>query len=172
MKDELNPEVVEQARALYVAGGVTLEQIAEQSKSLFGQEIPYETLRVIARNNSKIWTVERNAETSDISGEVDEIRRIIFEQIVTESQEGYFVALDDLDRAEEVYDMLFDMQVEYPGAIKGDIKRIKPRGVDHNLVNAYMNLLSKSKIDINIGASAKTSFEQVVELIEGVNSAD
>lgn len=157
MKDGYSDEYLSRLKDFFLNNpGVSLEEIAANSEQLFGRPISFELVRRIVRP----WQVERNAVTAesatDISGEVNTIRRVIFRQIVAAEQGGFFISGPQVDEAAEI--------IKSAG-LEIEVVSLRPGGIDHNLVNAYMNLLAKSNLKFNLeNTSAKTSRERALEL--------
>ena len=153
-----NAEYFEAAKELYL-GGMSLQNIANDSTELLGMPIAYDQLNAFSVKNK--WVIAKGNRTpsvkdDDIKYQVDTLRNIVFNQLVAESESELLLFLGEEQR-DLVIDFLKENQIEY--------KDFTPRGVDPQLVNAFMGLLTKSKdagIE-NLGKTAKTSRQQVIE---------
>lgn len=150
-------EVWERLREFYLANPqFDLTDIAAASAQICGKEVAYADLKARATN----WDIERNqldaAPEKDVASEVNHIRRIVYEQIIAASQNGLML-VGDFDRQE--------VMVALNGIKNLKIVTMRPGGVDAQMVNAYMNLLQKSNVRLDLGIqSGKTSREQVMDL--------
>lgn len=150
-------------RRSFVESNMTLEEIASLSESIVGQHVSYEQVKDRSkRDPAGSWEILRAAyrssnAKSDIAEEVDTIRQLVYRQIVHSSLSGVFVYGDvDLDDVRK--------------AIKGvrgveGCAQINP-SLDASYVNSYMNLLAKSGKSGLPRPSAKSSRQQVIDLIK------
>lgn len=161
---DLNAEMVEILKNHYVTSDLTVDKLAGMSKKLVGKQIPRETINTYVKRN--MWNVERNrirsekgSDAGKIQQELDEIRELVYKQIVQGAKKGLFLT-GDFDR-EEVMELL--------SGIDGvEVSKINPRGIEPSWVNAYVNLLDKSKVIDNLkpsGVSGKTALQQAEELV-------
>lgn len=157
MKDGYSDEYLARLKDFFLNNpDVSMEEMANNSEQLFGKAIPFELLRKTVRP----WMVERTATAAenagDISHEVNTIRRVIYRQIIAAEQGGIFISGSQAEEAVEI--------IKSAG-LDIEITTFRPGGVDHNLVNAYMNLLAKSNLKFNLdSSSAKTSRERALEI--------
>lgn len=158
-------DTIDTLRATFIENPkLGIKEVARRSEEIVGQKIQYDNLRHIARNDEEgNWHVLKRAhqasgKDADINHEVDHIRRLMYRELALTGEEGLLI-IGNYDQ-EEVRAAL--------GGIAGiEIKEFGSRRIDHNLVNAYMNILSKSNMELNVqGTSAKTPREQVLDLIE------
>ncbi len=154
---DYNEEYLEAAKRLFL-GGMSLDDIAEQSEELLGMPIARDRLNGYSVKYK--WVVEKGQNKSkpsdDVKVQVDAIRNLIFAQIVAESESGLLVSLDE-DQHDLVETFLKEQEVTY--------KYVAPRGINPQLVNSFMGLLTDSKgagIE-NLGRTAKTSRQQIIE---------
>lgn len=158
---ETSPEAIRLLKEYYLSSFCTYKDLATLSESICSQKIAYTNLIEYIRFDPEgDWEVTRNslqfANRDDVTQEVNDIRKIVYQQIIALSENGLLL-VGDIDES--------DVKKRLEGL---DIKlvRIRPGGVDGNLVNAYMNLLQKSNIPINApGSSSKTPLEQGIDLI-------
>lgn len=159
---EYNEDYLARAREIYLESGMSTNDIADRSAELLGQVITRDRLRFYATQGG--WPVERNKlrgkspeKNDDIKAEVDTIRRIVFEQIKAESESGLLISPDNLEQKQAVIKFLDEQHIIY--------RDVSAKGIDPQLVNAYMSLLTRRKeIGIeNIGASAKTPLQKGME---------
>ena len=156
-----NEEIIQRAEHAYVEDGISLESISELSQDLLGMKVPFDTIKLWSKDyhwrKKKIEKENRgdNKPVDSVVDEVNVIRKIIFEEIVAKSRSGLMVTGDNIDEARVILD-----------GIEGiDIREVSPTGTDSSLINSYMNLLSKAKVDFtNMGRSAKTTRQQVMDL--------
>lgn len=158
-------DTIDTLRAAFVENPkFSIKEVSRRSEEIVGQQIQYDNLRLIARNDEEgNWHVLKRAyqasgSNADINHEVDHIRRLMYRELALTGEEGLLI-IGNYDQ-EEVRDAL--------GGIPGvEIKEFGSRRVDHNLVNSYMNILSKSNMELNVqGTSAKTPREQVLDIVE------
>lgn len=157
-------DLLARLKAYYLANpGLSMEAISELSEQLVGQHVPSDRLKVYAKNDKTgNWFVERNRRegagqtNKDIIEEIHNIRRMVYEQLVSSHQSGLLL-LGDFDHDE----VTLYLAKRFPNI---DFVEIRPGSIDPALINAYMGLLSKSKANLDITSSAKTSYEQALEL--------
>lgn len=160
---QFSPDILARLKNAYLDNpSLSFEDLAARSAELVGQAISLERLKVYARTDpTGNWYVERNRKLgtgggTDIVEEINFIRRMVFEQIMFSHTSGLLLCGDfDKDEVTEYLD------AQFPSI---DIVDIRPGGLDPALVNSYMGLLSKSKFDLNLTSSAKTSYEQALEI--------
>lgn len=162
MHSRFTDDLVRRAREIYLGNEhLTLRELSKQSANLLGQETGYDRLKDWATVG--YWRVEKKRKyptPSSISDEVDHIRRIVYNQIVTAATSGLYLS-GEFDK-EAVLRAIADI----PG-IK--ISKIKPQALDLSAVNAYTNLLARIKVAVHAPeASAKTDREKAMELIREV----
>lgn len=146
---------------------LTVKDVADRSKEVCGVAVKYVDLREVARRAD--WAVKRSqfqeavntsavSDDDNVVSEVNHIRRIIYRQITAASEAGVMITGEGAD-----YDTIKEALAGIP-----DIKvvKLRPGGVDAQMVNAYMNLLSKSNVKLDLGGnvSGKTAREQALEL--------
>lgn len=160
-KSKYNKDLMAGALEVYLANPkLTLVELSEKSEELLGQKITLDSLKDVAA--AEKWAVKRSAvvpddSTDEIVQEVMTIRRILFEQIVNESRSGLMITGENLDK-EEIGRRLTGLDLE--------VAEVSPRGVDAQVINAYMNCLAKTGISIKgLGSSAKTSHQQALEVV-------
>lgn len=152
-------DYLNKARDLYLTNPtLNVSDIARLSSDLLGQPIDPDTLRLHAQKEG--WAAQKARENfkpnMSITEEVNQIRQVVFRQIIAAEHGGVFVTGPQLSQAVELLKN---------AGLEVELLDLKPGGVDHNLVNAYMNLLAKSKININLDSvSAKTPRELAIEL--------
>jgi hypothetical protein len=153
---DFNEEYLEAAKRLFL-GGMSLDDIAEQSEELLGMPIARDRLNGYSVKYK--WVVEKgqnkSKQSDDVKVQVDTIRNIIFAQIVAESESGLLISLE-----KNQYDLVTGFLDEKKITYKDVPCRINPQ-----LVNSFMGLLTDSKgagIE-NLGRTAKTSRQQVLE---------
>lgn len=163
---DYNEEYLEAAKRLFLAG-MSLDDIAEQSEELLGMPIAKDRLNGYSVKYK--WVVEKGQNKSkpsdDVKVQVDTIRNLIFAQIVAESESGLLVSLGE-DQRDLVINFLNENEIVY--------KDFTPRGINPQLVNSFMGLLTDSKgagIE-NLGRTAKTSRQQVVEEVHRADEED
>jgi hypothetical protein len=160
----VHKETYDKLREYFVNSNCTLEELANISKKVAGQQVSIDSLKDRARRDPVgTWEVlraaRRSAETKgDIPLEIETIRRLLFTQIAHSSLSGVFiygnVNLGDVRKA-----------VEGIEGIEG-CEQINPR-LDSSIVNAYMNLLQKSqKGGLSKGTSGKTTLQQTIEMVK------
>ena len=137
---------------------LNLQDLSKRSEELFGRKIEHSAVR----NYASGWEAERNALRGgevDVSSEIDDIRRALYRQIIALSEPGLIVT-GEIELAKSALAGVPGLSIKETGT------------VNHQDVNAYMNLLSKSKYDIKPGASAKTSQQRAIEIArEHVNGS-
>lgn len=152
-----NQDALNQLKTFALANpAVPIEQIALRSKSICGQEISYDRLKIYAeRDPDGPWLIQRSAQkTDDVSSEVNHVRRIVYSQIVAQNEGGLLLTGDFDEQA--LTEMFEGTTVK--------ISRVNPNSADAALINAYMNLLSKSNVNFSLGdTSGRSSREQVIE---------
>jgi hypothetical protein len=156
---EHSDELIEAAKAAYLKSNMSMAELARNSQSLIGQHISLNKLLYYSRRDSEgRWDVLRKANPDKVSREINHLRGLLYEQIVANAEGGFFVTGEDLDEA---------VLIETLSQIDGiQIRKINPGSTEPALVNAYMNILAKANITTDIGVSAKTSREQVLDAIE------
>lgn len=172
--DTTNPEVLEGARQLVISG-MSFQEVVDKSEMLLGQKVSLDRIKRESSLHPDLWVVARRGpeSRSDIATEVDTIRHLMFETIVASSQEGIWIPIINKDNETTIMRLIRSIEAELVSYGCGEIRRIKPKGLDHNLVNAYMGLLSKSNVNLDIGASAKTSREQAMDIVaEALDESD
>lgn len=141
---------------------VDIRKLSGMSEEICGKKVEYEFIKSQARDGN--WVERRNAlnkkPENDISSEVDHIRRIVYSQIVSANESGILITSDEAN--------LLETAVRLLEGIEGiRIVRIKPGAVDATMVNAYMNLLSKTNANLNLGTTnGKTEREQAFDMFE------
>jgi len=135
---------------------MTLEKLSKLSQNLLGQKIELEIIKVWSKEDS--WHTQRNQIVTGPSVEVEHIRQIVYRQIVAASEGGILITGEA---------QMAEIEKALSG-IKGiEIVQFNPN-IDPQLINSYMNLLSKSNVKVSMGnTSAKTSRQQALELISG-----
>lgn len=147
-------------REIYIGSpNLTLKELSDMSQDLCGKFVDLDA--IATRSRIEGWDVERNALRNDntsVASEVHHIRQIVYQQIVAANESGLLL-VGDFDH-EEVTSLL--------KGIEGlRVTKLRPGGVDAAMVNAYMNLLAKSNIRLDmVGASGKTSREQGLDLFK------
>lgn len=146
---------------------LTLKDLPAYAESITGKSFKYPDIKNFADTNG--WEVARtkylaeNGSNIDTSGgsviaEVNHIRQIVYQQIVAANESGLLLT-GDFDR-DEVTALL-------SGIDNLKIVKLRPGGVDAQMVNAYMNLLTKSNVRLDLGTtSGKTSREQLFDAVE------
>lgn len=132
---------------------LSVRTIAEMSEKVFGRHISPDTLKDFVQRGG--WQALRNSSavsSEEISREVNDIRKIVYHQIVNNSSGGILI------RGDVSYDEILER-------LDGlEVTLVYIENTDPGLVNAYMNLLAKSKLDLNLSSgSAKTPRQQVIE---------
>lgn len=168
--DNLNRQAIERLKEQYIHSELTALELAQISADLVGQEVSVDTIRYqIKRESWQVLRAAARAETDADEGslvvdELSQLRRLYYQQIIASTQEGLLVT-GQFDR-DEFHARLADLD----GI---EIISFSPRGIDHNDVNAYMNLLTKSGVEISVrGISAKTGRQQAIELVGALDSGD
>ena len=158
---EFNEDYLARAREIYLTRNLSIDDIADQSAELLGQSIERGRLRAYSIEGN--WAVEKSKalgkspQSDDVKTEVDTIRKIVYNQIVAESESGLLVKFDNPEQRKQVTEYLRKLELVFVD--------FQPGGVDAQLVNAYMGLLTKSK-EIGLesrGQSAKTTRQQVLD---------
>lgn len=173
---DYHPEIWTRLKEYYFSHpGISLRQTAARSAMICGKSVKYGDLKPIAQREN--WEVERNrllaqvaiqandeleavdAEADNVINEVNNIRRIVYRQIVAASENGLLLT-GEFDR-----DAVIALLTGIPDL---KIVKLRPGGVDAQMVNAYMNLLAKSNVRLDLagGVSGKTSREQALEVID------
>ena len=148
-------ELVGNVQEFYVNNpGLSSRAIADMSEKVFGRHISPDTIKDWIQRGG--WQALRNgassASSEEISREVNDIRKIVYHQIVNNASGGILIRGDV--SYEEVLERLEGFEVTL----------VYVESTDPGLVNAYMNLLAKSKLDLNLSTgSAKTPRQQVIE---------
>lgn len=128
------------------------------SRDLCGKHVDLDAIKT--RSRIEGWEIERNSlknSSEDVVSEVHHIRQIVYQQIVAASESGLML-VGEFDH-EAVMRLL-------SGIENLKVIKLKPGAVDASMVNAYMNLLTKSNIRLDmVGASGKTSREQGIDLL-------
>lgn len=157
-----NSEVAISLRTFFLANpSMDLRQLARLSESICGQEVPYEKVKELAGREN--WEVQRAAkkgdeEVDDVLAEVQHIRRMVYQQMVVANEAGLLVT--GLPEMLETASNLL-------GSLGENVKvvRIRPGGLDASMVNAYMNLLAKTNMNLNMkSGSGKTGRQEAIEL--------
>ncbi len=158
MSNPITSDKWSKLRRTFVESDITMRQLARQAPAVIGAEVTYEAIRKQA--NLDGWTKDKerhSAQATNISAEVDGIRQLLYDYILSSGQEGLFVFGDDLDRLKQQI-------IELPGVEKVQLTKSK---VDINAVRVYMDLLNKSGANIQLtNTTGKTSREQVIELTQ------
>lgn len=158
-----SPEAIRKLKEHFLSTTISIPELAAMSQVICGQNVNYDALiEYVHHDPEGDWEVTRNslnfARSENVGEEVNHIRQIVYQQIIAANESGLLI-VGEFDES-EIKERLSDMK----DTIK--IVRIRPGGVDSAMVNAYMNLLSKSNIPINIsGSSAKTAREQGLDYI-------
>lgn len=161
----LNREDIEKLKDVFVhTPGMSPERLAGISADIIGREVDVELVKHYVKKEK--WVIERNSvrsneeknETDDIFVEMDIVRRILFSQIVACAKSGLFIS-GNFDK---------DEVVRLLSTVDGidEISPVSPRGIDHNLVNSYMNLLQKGNFEIKQRGTGKTGRQEAMELFE------
>jgi hypothetical protein len=155
---QYSEDLIERAREIFLANPeLSFAELSRQSANLLGFHIELDSLKEYAAKGN--WAVQRSAlqgnkSDTDIISEVNIIREILFSQILAESRTGLLIT-GNFDK-EEIAHRLSGLDIK--------IVEFSPRGVDPQLVNAYMNCLQKAGIKLEgLGTSAKTSRQQIIE---------
>lgn len=161
-------DFVNHAKEVFLANEhLSLSMIAKQSKELLGQQIDVHRLKKIAKENGD-WQVVKKAKYASssrpsISDEVEQIRQAVFDSIVAAVSGGIFISGDFNE--DEVMEAIIDI----PGV---NIKYIDPAALPLDAVNAYTNLLSRTKTPVTpTGVSAKTEREKAIDLYREVQES-
>ena len=146
---------------------IDYEKLAEMSASICGQEVVLDAIKRESAADGN-WYVERNSrqygKTDEISEEINHVRQIVYQQILVSNEGGLFISAKDGQDFNESEIVQALSKLHWVKVVK-----IKPGGVDAAMVNAYMNLLSKTNVPISLsGTSGKTSREQAIEMIRKV----
>lgn len=159
----ISAETIEKAKEIFLGDRfMSLEKLSDASEDLLGQKIAFENLKKYAQRGN--WSHEKQIlhqaeETGDdITKEVEAIRRVLFDQITTANRGGLLIVGETSDDLEAKLNELLE---GYPDL---DWVKVNPGAVNATWVNAYMNLLDKANIGISSGASAKTSYQQALEI--------
>lgn len=158
----INEETWRVAEEAFVTGNLTLAELSNRSKEIAGQHIGFERLRFIAMQNDwnarrLAWREKNGKPETDIAAEVDSVREMLYQQIYLSGKDGLTLT-GDFDK--EVVKSLLK-NVEGLQVIEG-----RRGGVDPQIVNAYINLLSKSNYDLKIGdRSAKTPLQKAQDIV-------
>ncbi len=150
------------ARQVFIDGDMSMQKLADSSEELLGQEIGVDRLKQLsisdARGNWRVARQHQNALLAkDVSEEVESIRQLTYQQLIMSSTSGLYLQ-GKPGELEAVRQIVND---ECP-----DIKivNINPRGVEPALLNAYMNLLAKSKTPITSRVDARTELQKAMEV--------
>lgn len=155
-------ELIGNVQEFYVSNpGLSARAISDMSEKIFGRSISTDLIKGWIQKGG--WQALRNATSSvtseEIAQEVNAIRKIVYQQIVNNASGGILI------RGDVPYD-------EIAARLEGlDLILVYVESTDPQLVNAYMNLLAKSKLDLNLSSgSAKTPRQQVIEEARAVIS--
>lgn len=161
-KSNYNEDLIERAREIFLSNpSLTITELSKQSEALLGQHIPVDVLKDASYAGK--WVVKRSAMAEqdspdiDVAQQVKIVQTILFDQIVAESRSGLMITGDNLpELKQEIIRKLSGLDVE--------VSEVSARGANAQLINAFMNCLDKSGVDLKrMGTSAKTSIQQVIE---------
>lgn len=165
MAENLSRELIDKIAQLYITANIPLSKMVYIVKETFQVEVTYRRLqdlslaegwehrKIVYQNSRK----NGGGESETITQEVSFIRQAVFNQIIASAQGGILISGVEYDDVVSAFD-----------GPNVKISKVSPVPIDSALINAYMNLLSKSNIKLGVVGTAKTDLQQAIDLFRSV----